>query len=58
MALTITFAEEQTTVPSGATVVEFDTTEEAVNFTEVDENGWNDPAQIQQTSNPELFTNG
>ena len=55
MALTITFAEEQTTVPEGATVVEFDTTEEAVNFTEVDESGWNDPAQIQQVSNPELF---
>ena len=55
MALTITFAEEQTTVPEGATVVEFGTTEEAVNFTETDETGWNDPAQIQQVSNPELF---
>ena len=55
MALTITFAEEQTTVPEGATVVEFDSVDEAVNFTEVDESGWNDPAQIQQTSNPELF---
>lgn len=58
MALTITFAEEQTTVPEGATVVEFDSVGEAVNFTETDEAGWNDPAQTQQTSNPELFTNG
>ena len=55
MTLTLTFAEEQNTVPEGATVVEFDTTGEAVNFAETDETGWNDPAQIQQTSNPELF---
>ena len=55
MALTITLAEEQTTVPEGATVIEFESVGEAVNFTETTETGWNDPAQIQQTSNPELF---
>lgn len=55
MALTFDFAEEQTTVPEGATVVEFESVDEAVNFTETDETGWNDPAQIQQVSNPELF---
>lgn len=58
MALTLTFAEEQNTVPEGATVIEFDTTDAAVYFTETDETGWKDPAQNQQTSKPELFANG
>lgn len=56
MALTLTFAEEEQGSPApSAIVIEMDTTQDAVHFTEIDENGWNDPAQIQRQSNPDLF---
>lgn len=58
MALTLTFAEQGEPAQS-ATVQEFDSTQDAVFSTELDDSGsWNDPAQTQRQSNTELFANG
>lgn len=50
MALTLTLAEDVETV-----TVEADTVSDAVFFTELDETGWHDPAEIPIKSNPDLF---